>query len=326
MVFGSWLGTAFLMLVHCAFAFTFAIGYRTRFCSIVIWIFHNSLLARNLPVGHGGDMYFRCLLFWSMFLPLGEVWSVDAALRPGSHSQPPRRSYSILSAATICYIVQVGYMYVFSHYLKTHDWWRKDFTAAYYAVRLDYFRLPLGDFFLAFPWMLTVLTPAVLIWELVGPFFYISPVATQPLRLFGVIGFIALHLGFGLSLRLGTFFWISACAQTALIPPFVWEIVMKLVTTRARLGLRVRYPSHCSICSAAARIFQTMFLIPQTDIQPTHTHADDPETKAYANGSSHPAMPYSSSDTLVLILTLSLSLSLFLSISISIYPFRLAIG
>jgi hypothetical protein len=34
---------------------------------------------------------------------------------------------------------------------------------------------------------------------------------------------MALHIGFGVSLRLGTFFWICFSAQQALVPSFVWD-------------------------------------------------------------------------------------------------------
>ena len=55
-------------------------------------------------------------------------------------------------------MLQVSYMYVFAYFLKTHEWWRSDYTAAYYALRLDYFRMPLGEFFLLFPTALKLLT------------------------------------------------------------------------------------------------------------------------------------------------------------------------
>lgn len=55
-------------------------------------------------------------------------------------------------------LVQVISIYLFSYFLKTHEWWRKDYTAAYYALRLDFFRRPLGDFLLMFPELLRFLT------------------------------------------------------------------------------------------------------------------------------------------------------------------------
>jgi hypothetical protein len=33
----------------------------------------------SYPLGHAGDVYLRIILFWSIFLPVHHVWSVDAA-------------------------------------------------------------------------------------------------------------------------------------------------------------------------------------------------------------------------------------------------------
>lgn len=75
-------------------------------------------MGRTIPIGHGGDMcvscpgtletpkliaplarYLRCLLFWSMWLPLGKVWSVDNVLR--RKRRKSRSTTYYFSAATI---------------------------------------------------------------------------------------------------------------------------------------------------------------------------------------------------------------------------------
>ena len=91
-----------------------------------------------------------------MFLPLGKCWSVDNALRGRRRKQRSTTYY--FSMATVGVLFQVIALYIFSYFLKTHDWWRKDYTAAYYALRLDFFRQPLGDLLLMFPKLLSVLT------------------------------------------------------------------------------------------------------------------------------------------------------------------------
>lgn len=165
-------------------------------------------------------------------------------------------------------LFQVVAIYLFSYFLKTHDWWRKDYTAAYYALRLDFFRRPLGDFLLMFPEVLRILTwstrtpshaplrshatrrgvyvaiqalrPYAVWWEALGGACYVIPFGNDYWRLFTCIAFISappalippltsphtsrtvLHLGFGLSLRLGTFMWIGIVGQFGLIPGWFW--------------------------------------------------------------------------------------------------------
>ena len=94
-----------------------------------------------------------------------------------------------------------------------------------------------------------------------------------------------LHLGFGLSLRLGTFMWIGMVGQLGLFPGWFWyacflksiqrlrnnfrdSIVFKLLRTPERSGLKVYYPAHCERCGIAARLLQSMFLIPGTEVAP----------------------------------------------------------
>lgn len=55
-------------------------------------------------------------------------------------------------------VVQMICLYVFSFLHKSDDVWRKDFTAAYYALRLDFFRRPLGDLLLHYPALLKALS------------------------------------------------------------------------------------------------------------------------------------------------------------------------
>jgi hypothetical protein len=40
-----------------------------------------SVQARNFLVGHGGDIVVRMYLFWSLFLPTADYYSVDAVLK-----------------------------------------------------------------------------------------------------------------------------------------------------------------------------------------------------------------------------------------------------
>src|SRR3712207_3360366 len=67
-----------LLLVAAALAaLGLLIGYRTRLCTIVLWVLLLSIQWRNPLVGGSDGPLLRLLLFWGMFLPLGAYWSVD---------------------------------------------------------------------------------------------------------------------------------------------------------------------------------------------------------------------------------------------------------
>lgn len=71
-------------------------------------------------------------------------------------------------------LLQPTYLYTLAYYLKTHDWWTKDYIAAYYAVRLEYFSdgMPIGQLLLRYPFVLPFLTWASLVWEGYGCLLY----------------------------------------------------------------------------------------------------------------------------------------------------------
>ncbi len=69
-----------LFVVAAVFALMLAAGYRTRIVTIASWALLCSLHVRNPLVISSGDFLLKMMLFWSMFLPLGKVWSLDAWL------------------------------------------------------------------------------------------------------------------------------------------------------------------------------------------------------------------------------------------------------
>ena len=73
--------------VHVAFALTlivfvcFTLGYRTRLFHVLSAILITSLHGRNLFTENGGSVVTHSLAIWTMFLPLGRHFSIDALRR-----------------------------------------------------------------------------------------------------------------------------------------------------------------------------------------------------------------------------------------------------
>jgi hypothetical protein len=95
----------FLLLAAIGAAMCMLLGFHTRVMVLAVWILVVSLQVRNPYVLSGADTLLRVLLFWSMFLPLGAVWSMDAAeaLRCSRLSSEPfrwqRSAYSCKSVS-----------------------------------------------------------------------------------------------------------------------------------------------------------------------------------------------------------------------------------
>jgi hypothetical protein len=197
------------------------LGYRTQLATILSWILLVSLHNRNPLVLQGGDTLLRMLLFWSIFLPLGSYFSLD------SKNHPPSRK-RILTAGTVALIIQILSVYWISAVQKIHspDW--QYGAAVYYALSIDQFVTPFGQWILQKQGLPEILTQSVLWFEILAPFLLFSPAFFGRFRTATIIAFGILHLGFGLSLRLGLFPWISFVAMLVLLPSSFWNSLCPL--------------------------------------------------------------------------------------------------
>ncbi|NUM56717.1 MAG: HTTM domain-containing protein [Candidatus Hydrogenedentes bacterium] len=192
-------------------------GYRTRLMTVISWLLILSLHNRNQLVLQSGDTLLRMLLFWSIFLPLGAKYSVDA-LR--AHRAPGEKSAR--SAATFAILVQVCLVYWFTVLHRTDPmWWNG--KAVYYALHLDLFATPLGVWLRQYDGVCTALTYFSIGLELLGPVLVFSPILTRHVRLVVVVLMVIMHMGFALTMKLGLFPVISIAGWIVFIPTHVWD-------------------------------------------------------------------------------------------------------
>lgn len=168
-------------------------------------------------------MLLRCLLFWSLFLPLGGAASVDRLLRPPAGAV--RRS--VVSCGTAALVLQLCQMYWFSAALKDHPAWTTELSAVYYALSLDSFSTALGRWLLSFPRLLQGLTAAVFWLEILGPGLLLLPLRGSGLRMAVVLAFVALHVGLAVTLELELFPWTCIAAWSALLPGAFWDFLLR---------------------------------------------------------------------------------------------------
>ena len=70
-----------LFALAALFAVMLLVGWRTRLACVASWYLLVSLHVRNPMICDAGDSLLAQLLFWSMFLPLGATFSLDARRR-----------------------------------------------------------------------------------------------------------------------------------------------------------------------------------------------------------------------------------------------------
>jgi hypothetical protein len=216
---GSVAVEAMLFALEAVLAVMMLVGYRTRLATVGCWFLLMSRQARNPLVLFGADMIERNAMFWAIFLPLNRRFSVDAAR--GRVPQPTEESY--LGLAGVGAITQFLLIYMMSAVLKTGATWRVEHTAVTYALSLDMYARPLGQWINQFDSLTAMLTIYTLIVEFYGPLLLILPVGTKWGRFLGVALLGTLQLGFGTTMQMGLFWVVMDVFLLMFLPGEFWS-------------------------------------------------------------------------------------------------------
>ena len=259
-----------LFAVAAGFAAALALGYRTTTATVVSWVLLVSLHARNPVVLNAGDSILRRLLFWSVFLPLGGRWSLDAlrASESGSAAQRAVRRAArigsddvgdadgtddadradgaaddessgnvtriprrVASVASAALLIQVVLVYTVNALFKLRgDRWAGGEGLAY-ALSLDQLTVRLGDVLVEYPALLAVLDR---LWLGLLVFSVLLVLLTGRARTLLVSLFVAMHVGMALTMRLGVFPLVSIVGLLPFLPSSVWDAA----TSAAKRGAR----------------------------------------------------------------------------------------
>lgn len=264
MISGTYHIQLLLFILAGIFALAMVAGYRTKAATILTWFMMTSLHARNINVCQGGDMLFHLLIFWGMFLPLGACCSVDSALNTNRHPSWPVRVFSF---GSVGYLAQVILLYIQAVVLKTGKEWHEEGSAIYYALSLENLATPLAKLFLMFPEMLKAMTPVILFWELIIPFFFLFPFWVTRMRLIGILLVVLLHAGFAVGLYLGPFPWINMTSVLPFLPTAFWDAVLNRAGTPERASFSLVVSGLAGMSHKLLCIFKTFFLVPETLLQ-----------------------------------------------------------
>lgn len=225
---GLAIAQALLFVLGCIFALGLTIGYQTRLVTFLSWLFLVSLHNRNPLILNGGDEELRLLLFWSLFLPLGDYFSLDRKL---GYIKPPS-SPAYTSAATFALLLQTSLIYWVAWAHKIDPVWRTTGEAVYYALSLDQMLMPVGLLIYQFPRLMQLSTFFTLWLELLGPFLLWIPYRIPIFRSLAIFLFVTLHMGFHLSLNIGLFGFIGATPWIAFIPGSTWDKAIQEIKLR----------------------------------------------------------------------------------------------
>lgn len=219
-------------------------GFLTRWANLVCFVGLIAVQQANEQILQGGDVLLRLLLFWSLFLPLSQVWSLDAKHKRISAFVLPLTT----ELATWALTLQICFVYWFAALLKSDPLWTQSGNALFFALNIEHFTTPFGLYLRQYPDLLRVLTFATLILEVAGPCLLFIPFRRDAFRLAAVVFFVGFHLvGMQSLLRIGLFPWVCTTAWLVFLPGSFWDWLLvrlgrflHLKTGKARGGNTTR--------------------------------------------------------------------------------------
>jgi Vitamin K-dependent gamma-carboxylase len=220
------LGFALCGLVYLGFT----LGYRTRALQFLALACRISLNSRLAMLENGGDMVMNLLALFTLALPLGQRFSIDAWL---AGSKPKRPVHSL---AMLGLILQFSAIYFFNALSKDGVRWR-DGSAVHYALHLDKYNTAIGvwmrDHLSAS--MLQGLAWGTLVIEWTAFTLLFTPFFVDRARGVAVVVLPLLHTSFALALSLGGFSPAMISFYPLLLSDKHWDALERAWASRPRL-------------------------------------------------------------------------------------------
>jgi len=230
----------------------FTVGYKCQnwwFCPS-LWVMINSQICKSIPVTDGQDKLVLQILVWMCFLPVAEVWSIDAFfLRRrqrqegvSENQQYQRVNYRHESVACLGLTLQVCMVYAscimhrtFDNYsfaqLYESDWLWPDFPLVHYASN--------GSGTLKNAFVDTIRENATLNRFMTASGFCIEAFCPPLCFLFSqrsahyfAINLVMLHFGTGLILNIPHWSYIGMLMHSIWIPTHVWDSLLAVEPTQ----------------------------------------------------------------------------------------------
>jgi predicted DCC family thiol-disulfide oxidoreductase YuxK len=249
---------------------TFTLGYRTKLFHALSLLFITSLNARNLFVENGGTIVVNLLGMWTLFLPLGRRFSIDAVIASlkardesdsnalNDRANPAAPTAPHVSLAVLALLLQWSVIYFFNFVHKTGVGWRNH-TAIYWFLEqnriVTWFgvwartHLPLSA--------LELMTRGALFMEATLSFILLLPFSRENMRRLGLLLALALHGGIAAMSRLGPFSYVMVIQFIIHLSARDFAFVSRWFTRPSR-ARTVIYDADCGICLLLCRVLKRL--------------------------------------------------------------------
>jgi len=120
---GSMIYQQIVLGMHIIASISLGLGYQSRICAGLCWFLYLSLTLRNTWLSFILDRYIHYLLFYCIFLPISEIYSIDSYMKTNIKNkndinnitikdEKTNNSSIIISASTILLKLQILWIYV----------------------------------------------------------------------------------------------------------------------------------------------------------------------------------------------------------------------
>ena len=225
------------------------LGVRSRTMAFVVFVLVSSVINHNLTLIQGGDRVLTVMLFFSVFLPLGSRYSLEALWHG------PSKKKSVRSIGTAGYMIQVLLVFLVSGLLKMHPAWTSDYTAISMALHLEAFATETARLWRHLDEVTKGLTFVVIWIEWLAPVVALSPGIWA--RTIGVGALIMLEAGIWLSLEVGLFPFISVISLLPLVPGR-WIDAITRKKKEETTEWHLFYDQNCRFCLFACQLLRAV--------------------------------------------------------------------
>jgi len=260
--------------VHVAFALTlivfvcFTVGYKTRLFHILSAFLITSLHSRNLFTENGGSVVAHSLAIWTVFLPLGQCFSIDA-LRRSWREQPEHSSEALnrretappprfISFVVFGLLLQWSVIYFFNCVHKSGAGW-KDNSAIYWFLYQDRIVTQVGVWAREHVPLVVfqVLTRMTLLVEGALAFILLIPFGQKQLRRVAFLLALGLHGSIALLSRLGPFSYAMVVFFLMLFGEEELGWLGRWFGRPAR-AVKIVFDADCGICLWTCRLLKRL--------------------------------------------------------------------
>lgn len=199
--------------------FLYLIGFKTKAMQVLAFVAVTSIDSRNLFAEDGGCITTNLVSAWTLFLPLGDRFSLDALLRRARGDDPIVPEHRVKSFAVLGIALQAATIYYFNAVHKD-GWAWVNGEAVHQVLWQNRCNTPFAAWFRAHEpmWFSPLATKLTLIVEINLPVLILMPIARRVNRTVAFLLAVGLHGTIAMLMTLGIFSYVMIALMMLVIP------------------------------------------------------------------------------------------------------------